>query len=158
MGGVLSLLIVGCGGTTEHSPAALKPIEDPPPPAGQGGEAGDDDSCPVAGTWAGRIAGGPFAGDVIRFAFGHDRDVRAVAGPSPVNQTWSLYENVLSVQDRSDSSYTGSCSSGVGATYEIDFGPGCRTIRIVSLEDPCDERRHTMDWLELERAPAARTR
>lgn len=152
--GSLALVLAGCGGTTEHSATARKPIEQieaPSPPSARAlSEETYDETCPFRGTWEGEIVGGPFAGETIRFVVDEGRNVRAVAGPSPVSQSWSLYENVLSVHNRSDVPYTGPCSPETSATYELDFAPGCRTVRMVSLEDPCEERRRTMDWLVLE--------
>lgn len=134
-------LLVACGGTTEHSRHAQKQAGVP-----SRAEPSNETTCPVTGTWEGRVPGGPFAGETTRFQFEEGGAVTALAGPSPIDPSWSLYGNLLSVRDG-----TGSCSPEARASYELDFDPACTEMRIIAIEDPCDERRRTMDWLVLTR-------
>ena len=151
---------LGCGGTTANPPpeegdsAGTQPVDSTRPEQTTPGltdlpEEVQEEACAMQGAWAGQIQGGPFAGETMRLVVDAEGAVTASAGPNVANQSWSLYEDILSVQHRSDTIWTGVCDAEESATYEVNMAQQCTVMRLVAKNEPCDARRQTMDGLEL---------
>ncbi|MFO0692891.1 MAG: hypothetical protein U0230_26570 [Polyangiales bacterium] len=102
-------------------------------------------ACALAGTWAGRVPAGPFAGQTNVWTLAAGGSYASAIGASSLSGTWSLDGTTLTVTDTGSNPTYLACPAGQRGTYRVDFAASCNGITLHALEEPCDGRRVALD-------------
>lgn len=137
-----------------HAPArdAAKVADATKPRARRGRDAGTSNEspgassvCALAGTWAGRVPAGPFAGQTNVWTLAAGGGYASAIGASSLSGTWSLDGTTLTVTDTASNPPYLACPAGQRGTYRVDFATSCNGITLHALEEPCEGRRVALD-------------